>query len=134
MPSGAVYPSHRKQTLSGYRTEKTIRRAKESGYIVRLYYVGLDTAEESIRRIENRVSKGGHDIPTKDVQRRFQNRFRDLIKILPYCDEAVFFDNDNGFAEVAEYKNGELISKGNVKPQWFISLENEMRLLKDIMN
>lgn len=80
------------------------------------------------------MSKGGHDIPTKDVQRRFQNRFRDLIKILPYCDEAVFFDNDNGFAEVAEYKNGELISKGNVKPQWFISLENEMRLLKDIMN
>lgn len=113
-------------TLSGYRTEKTIQRAKESGYIIRLYYVGLDTADESIKRIENRVSKGGHDIPTENVLRRFQNRFQDLNKILPYCDEAVFFDNENGFVEVAEYKNGELIAKGNVKPQWLVSLENEV--------
>lgn len=114
-------------TLSGYRTGKTIQRAKEGGYIIRLYYVGLDTAEESIKRIENRVSKGGHDIPTDDVRRRFQNRFRDLIKILPYCDEAVFFDNDNGFAEVAEYKNGELLAKGNRKPDWLEELERAMQ-------
>jgi len=92
-----VYHSHRKRTLSGYRTEKTIQRAKERGYTIRLYYVGLDTAQESIKRIENRVAKGGHDIPAQDVQRRFQSRFQDLIKILPYCDEAVFFDNENAF-------------------------------------
>ena len=31
-------------TLSGVRTENTIRKAKELGYYIRLYYVGLDTA------------------------------------------------------------------------------------------
>lgn len=114
-------------TLSGVRTEKTMQRAKESGYTVRLYYVGLDTVDESLKRIENRVAKGGHDIPTQDVQRRFTSRFQDLIRILPYCDEAVFFDNDNGFVEVAEYKNGELLAKGSLRPQWLKSLQQAMQ-------
>ena len=35
-------------TLSGARTERTIRRAKERGYTIRLYYIGLDTMEESL--------------------------------------------------------------------------------------
>ena len=113
-------------TLSGIKTEKTIQRAKENGYKIRLYYVGLDTAEESLQRIANRVSKGGHNIPQADVLRRFQNRFFDLIRVLPYCDEAVFFDNDNGFVEVAEYKNGELITKRDKKPAWLVSLEEQL--------
>ena len=61
------------------------------------------------------------------MQRRFQNRFQDLLKILPYCDEAVFFDNYNGFVEVAEYKNGELLAKGNRKPLWLNELEQAMQ-------
>ena len=38
-------------TLSGARTERTIRRAKERGYTIRLYYIGLDTMEESLSRL-----------------------------------------------------------------------------------
>ena len=75
-------------TLSGARTERTIRRAKERGYTIRLYYIGLDTMEESLGRIANRVAKGGHDIPKEDVERRFQSRFTDVLRVLPYCDEA----------------------------------------------
>ena len=113
-------------TLSGKRTEKTIRKARDRGYTIRLYYVGLDTAEESIGRIQNRVAKGGHHIPKTDVLRRFKHRFSDLIRVLPYCDEAVFFDNENGFAEVAEYRNGQLMPKGKKPPQWLRMLIQEM--------
>ena len=63
--------------------------------------MGLDTAEESVRRIANRVARGGHDIPTRDVERWFARRFRDLGKLLPLCNEATFYDNDNGFRVVA---------------------------------
>ena len=38
-------------TLSGGYPKRLCKRAKEAGYYIRLYYVGLDTAEESIRRI-----------------------------------------------------------------------------------
>lgn len=47
-------------TLSGVRTLRTIKQARERDYRIRLYYVGVNTAEESIRRIKNRVEKGGH--------------------------------------------------------------------------
>ena len=109
-------------TLSGARTERTIRRAKERGYTIRLYYIGLDTMEESLGRIANRVAKGGHDIPKEDVERRFQSRFADVLRVRPYCDEARFFDNDNGFVEVAEYRNGELIPRVSTPPRWLLEL------------
>ena len=105
-------------TLSGHQPERTASEAKEKGYYIRLFYVGLDSPEECLSRIENRVRHGGHNIPEPDVHRRFAGRWEALGKILPYCDEARFFDNDNGFLEVAEYLNGELLLKGEHRPSW----------------
>lgn len=109
-------------TLSGRHTEATARELVEKGYRVRLYYIGLDSAAESVSRIANRVKRGGHDIPTQDVERRFAGRWEAVAKVLPYCDEAEFYDNDNGFALVAEYRNGELRSVGESSPQWLKEL------------
>ena len=113
-------------TLSGRKTEITAAQAKERGYYVRLYYVGLDTLEESLARIENRVRRGGHDIRDEDVQRRFAGRWEAVSKVLPYCDEARFFDNDNGFVEVAEYLNGELLLKGDKRPACIQELQDKL--------
>ena len=109
-------------TLSGGYPKRLAKRAKETGYYIRLYYVGLDTLSESLHRIQNRVAKGGHDIPYHDVERRFSRRFADVVKLLPYCDEAKFFDNDNGFVLVAEYRNGELLPVGDKRPAWLLEL------------
>lgn len=114
-------------TLSGRKTETTAAQAKAQGYFVRLYYVGLDTPEECLQRIENRVKHGGHDIREEDVLRRFAGRWEAVSKVLPYCDEAHFFDNFNGFVEVAEYKNGELITKGDKLPAWLIELKEYLQ-------
>lgn len=110
-------------TLSGKRVLRTIQAARNKGYHIRLFYVALNSAEESLHRIENRVKKGGHDIPTDDVVRRFQNRFQDLAKVLPYCDEVHFFDNENGFVFAGEYRNGEIVFEGKYVPQWLKDLE-----------
>ena len=109
-------------TLSGIRIEKTVKEAKDKGYTVRLFYICLNTCDESVKRIHNRVSKDGHNIRDGDVRRRYAKRFDDLIKILPYCDEVHLFDNENGFAAVGEYKNGEIICKGEKKPPWLKEL------------
>ena len=110
-------------TLSGYKTEATAKQVKDMGYHVRLFYIGLDSAEESISRIENRVKRGGHDIPSDDVVRRFASRWEAVAKVLPYCDEAEFYDNGNGFILVAEYRNGELRTIGSRVPQWLEELQ-----------
>lgn len=109
-------------TLSGRHTEATARRLLEKGYRVRLYYIGLNSAAESLARIANRVKYGGHDIPCQDVERRFSGRWEAVGRILPYCDEAEFYDNSNGFALVAEYRNGELRPVGEDSPQWLEEL------------
>lgn len=110
-------------TLSGFRTERTAQKARELGYSVRLYYVGLNTAAESLERIANRVRRGGHDIDSGDVIRRFAGRWEAVKKVLPYCDTAEFYDNDNGFALVAEYRNGELLLVGAQRPAWVVELQ-----------
>ena len=113
-------------TLSGHRILATIKKAIEKGYYIRLYYVGLNTVEESLARIENRVKKGGHNIPDTDVKRRFNKRFEDLVAVLQYCDEATFYDNENGFVAVAEYKNGEILQIGSSRPKWLEELMEYM--------
>ena len=109
-------------TLSGRHTEATARELLEKGYHVRLYYIGLNSAAESLARISNRVKYGGHDIPAQDVERCFAGRWEAVAKVLPYCDEAEFYDNSNGFALVAKYRNGELRTVGSVLPRWLKEL------------
>lgn len=109
-------------TLSGYRTESTAKKVKDLGYYVRLFYIGLDSVDESLQRIQNRVKRGGHNIPADDVERRFQGRWEAVAKVLPYCDIAEFYDNDNGFLKVAEYRNGELRKVGETSPKWLTEL------------
>lgn len=113
-------------TLSSHQVVRTAKQAQEAGYFVRLYYVALDTVQESLNRIANRVQRGGHDIPTEVVLRRFADRWPSVEKVLPYCDEAEFYDNHNGFIKVAEYRNGEVLALGEYRPKWLRELQKHL--------
>ena len=89
--------------------------------------MGLDDITDNLQRIRNRVAKGGHNIPKEDVERRYASRYEDLLRILPYRDEATFFDNDNGFIEVAEYRNGEFLVKGTPEKRWVKELSAKLK-------
>ena len=82
--------------------------------------------EESLLRIENRVKKGEHNVLPETVMDRFEKRFEDLLAIPPYCNEATFYDNNNGFVTVAKYKNGELQAVGNPSLKWLSELLDKM--------
>lgn len=114
-------------TLSGKRPLKNIEAARKEGYHIRLFYVGVSSVEECLSRIENRVKKGGHNIPSSDVTRRFKNRFMDLAEILPYCDEAYFYDNENGFAYLGIYEDGEVVTTGDYIPDWIKELNSYLK-------
>ncbi len=115
-------------TLAGHRVEKTIRQARRQGYYVTMFYVGLSSKEESLNRIANRVKKGGHDIPKNDVIRRFDNRINSLKKIVPLCDEVIFYDNENGFVKVAEIINNKFSYTNVYRPQWIEDFKRELAL------
>lgn len=73
-----------------------------------MYYVALSSLNESCIRIENRVRKGGHDIPKEDVTKRFAKRFDDAIKVLPYCDEVHFMTMKTDLSTQANIKTVKL--------------------------
>ena len=91
-----------------------------------MYYVGLNSKEESLQRIENRVRKGGHDIPTEDVIRRFDNRLDALKKAAALCDSVIFYDNENGFIKVAEIRNNKFYFTNGYRPDWICEFEKEL--------
>ena len=49
-------------TLTGKTILKTIDKAKELGYELQLFYVGVSSPEIAKERIKNRVERGGHNI------------------------------------------------------------------------
>ena len=58
-------------TLSGKGFARTIAQLKRAGYTVTIVFIFLKSAETSVARVRNRVSAGGHHVPTEDVIRRF---------------------------------------------------------------
>ncbi|MDK2802780.1 MAG: hypothetical protein KFW09_05320 [Oscillospiraceae bacterium] len=113
-------------TLSGRGVINTISKAKANGYTINLFYIGLDSCDESISRVENRVRKGGHHISKTDIIRRYHNRFNTLVKVIPFCDKVIFYDNENKFDNIAEYLNGEIILKSNTKVDWLDKLSERL--------
>ena len=107
-------------TLSSHQVRRTIVKAKEQGYRIVMYYIGLNTKYESIYRIANRVRKGGHDIQPDDVIRRFENRFDSLDRVVTLCDKVIFYDNENGFIKVAEITDGVFCYTNDYRPDWIV--------------
>jgi len=49
---------------------------------------------------------------------------------LDYYDEAIFFDNENGFTEVTRYENGELLPARDYHPAWLMELQTVLQEVK----
>ena len=83
-------------TLSTKSYYALIKKAKYSGYRVTLLFFSLNSKEVAIKRVKNRVDEGGHDIPKKVIERRFDKGLRNLInRYIPIVDSWVLIDNSN---------------------------------------
>lgn len=58
-------------TLSGRAHLGLVRRLKADGWRVELVYLALPSVELAALRVAERVCHGGHDIPPRDIERRF---------------------------------------------------------------
>lgn len=71
-----------------------VRRAQAKGYRVSVLFFWLKTPEQAIQRVEERVQKGGHNIPKDVIRRRYvagiSNLFNLYMKEVDYWD---IYDN-----------------------------------------
>ena len=102
-------------TLAGHLALRNIVRAHDLGYRVILYYIGVQSVDIALKRIENRVLAGGHDIEEHDVRRRFSSSLSNFALALEHCSQATVLDNTRTFTSLAQWENGVLSWWGNPK-------------------
>ncbi|OBI45388.1 ZTL protein [Mycobacterium kyorinense] len=80
-------------TLGGSTMARLIAEAASQGIEVRVFYVGLASADAHIERVRQRVRGGGHDIPDADIRRRYRHSRLNLVHLLPALTELRVYDN-----------------------------------------
>jgi predicted ABC-type ATPase len=65
-------------TLSGLTYAQRLLRLRSDGYHISIVYLHLNSPKLALRRIASRVQEGGHDVPKRDVVRRFSRSWRNF--------------------------------------------------------
>ena len=90
-------------TLSGRSYLPRIRRWRSEGYRVELLFLSLASADDAIRRVRQRVSLGGHDVPADVIRRRFARGLHNLREWYSSAvDYWVRYDNQGAIPIVVE--------------------------------
>lgn len=92
-----------------------IKKAQKVGYFVTLLYFWLSSPELAIKRVEDRVKAGGHDVPKDVIRRRYRAGAQNLFTLYtPIADYWLVVNNsENPFCLVAEGKRSDMIEKHN---------------------
>jgi predicted ABC-type ATPase len=80
-------------TLSGNTYLRMMKEAKRQGYLVVLLFVGTEDVAINMKRVANRVAKGGHDVPVEDQLRRYPRSMENFRRAFALADETSVFDN-----------------------------------------
>jgi predicted ABC-type ATPase len=95
-------------TLSGRSYLKLVRRFRTAGWRVELIYLALPSIEISRLRVAERVTHGGHDIPLKDIERRFPRSLTNLLDVFSVeVDICRCFMNNNQLPELVFEQQGQ---------------------------
>lgn len=76
-----------------------IRRAREAGYFIRLFFVSTSHPSINSSRIARRVMKGGHDVPIPKIISRYQKSIVNCKRCAELADRTYIYDNSVDDAE-----------------------------------
>ena len=106
-----------------------IKKAKEVGYKIYLYYVATEGPEINIQRVKNRVDiDGGHNVDPIKIEKRYYKSLELLHDAFLICDNVYFWDNSGTEAtlfihsEIMEGKVLWIAPEGGVPmfPSWWV--------------
>ena len=84
--------------------------------------MAIDNPATLVQRVNNRVQKGGHDVPAEKILSRYPRTLANLTKVLPLADVAFLYDSQDvqqgGLQHVATCRKGVLIEGIDDFPAW----------------
>lgn len=114
------------ETVFSHRSKLDImRKAREAGYKVYLYFISTESPRINIDRVKIRVRQNGHNVPEDLIVSRYYRSLDLLYEAAQLAYQAYFFDNSEGkprliahFKLVEGKKEWDNIQPGNI-PVWF---------------
>ncbi len=79
--------------LSTDRNLELLRRAKEAGYEIQAVFVLTCSSDINVRRVQERVRNGGHDVPEEKIRSRYIRSIKNLAKLVRIADRTRVIDN-----------------------------------------
>jgi predicted ABC-type ATPase len=129
-------------TLGGHAIALQLMRAVAMKRHLILLYVGLDSVDLHLRRVRERVARGGHDIPEQTVRRRYDESRKNLLWFMGTAATIRVWDNSvqisdgtpSAAKEVLAVRHGKLQLRGPISgvPAWarpFVARARRVRLL-----
>ena len=99
-----------------------IKRAKDKGFKVYLYFVSLADPALNKHRVKTRVQEGGHDVDEDKIEKRYYRTMDYLLPALKLSNDAYLFDNSYSEANMFAIKKGNTLEiQGDYVPKWFIT-------------
>lgn len=95
--------------------------AKALGYQIVLVFIHLEQSNLNQARVAQRVSEGGHFVPTDKIESRIPRTLDNVRKAIPLCDQVWVLDNsssDQPYEKVITIKNGVIVFKLEPLPEW----------------
>lgn len=116
-------------TLGATTIPRLLAGAAKNGMAVKIFFVGLASVEQHLRRVAARVADGGHDIPEDKIRERWENSRLNLVRLLPHLAELMVWDNsaEADFATSApapvlllHLRKGTIVAPRNLSatPEW----------------
>lgn len=99
----------------------TINRFKDKGYETGLAYLGLRSIGQSIDRVTERVSDGGHFVDNGSIRYSYNEGLKNLIYFAGRFDHLEFIDASGNLQELKSLlsvQNKELVFVADQPPVW----------------
>ena len=103
-----------------------LRKVKDAGYFIRLFYVCTSDPAINVVRITQRYMNGGHEVPISKIISRYYKSLLNAAKAISFVDRAYIYDNsvDNQLPSLLyRTTDGQLFKQyTNDIPQWAMTI------------
>jgi predicted ABC-type ATPase len=102
-----------------------IKRAKDKGYFVRLFFISTNSPLINASRIASRVMEGGHDVPITKIISRYGKSIANCCTCINFVDRAYIYDNsleDIDASLLFRTKDGKIIKEYREINQWALPI------------
>ena len=93
--------------LSGRGFLRVLEQAKDRSFEITIAFTLLDSVETCIARVQERVRKGGHDVPEADIRRRYSRSMTNFWQMYRQVANywLLVYNSGNGFQYAATSVN-----------------------------